>query len=67
MRKDAHLSEMNSELIRRRQSLKGGGGPRRIEAQHAKGKGTARERIDALLDTINQESGQNLSDIETGD
>ena len=50
MRKDEPLTEINSELIRRRQSLEQGGGPRRVEAQHTKGKGTARERIRAFLD-----------------
>jgi propionyl-CoA carboxylase beta chain len=38
------------ELARRRQQAKLGGGERRIAAQHAKGKLTARERIDLLLD-----------------
>lgn len=34
----------------RREKVKLGGGPERIEAQHAKGKLTARERIELLLD-----------------
>jgi propionyl-CoA carboxylase beta chain len=38
------------ELARRRAQAKLGGGERRIAAQHAKGKLTARERIDLLLD-----------------
>jgi len=38
------------ELIERRESAKLGGGIKRIEAQHSKGKMTARERIEALLD-----------------
>jgi propionyl-CoA carboxylase beta chain len=42
-----HLLE---ELERRRLAAREGGGKRRVEAQHAKGKLTARERIDALLD-----------------
>jgi propionyl-CoA carboxylase beta chain len=42
-----HLLE---ELERRRIAARQGGGKRRVEAQHAKGKLTARERIDALLD-----------------
>ncbi|MFO1157580.1 MAG: acyl-CoA carboxylase subunit beta [Reyranellaceae bacterium] len=42
-----HLLE---ELERRRLAARQGGGKRRVEAQHAKGKLTARERIDALLD-----------------
>ncbi|MHC1782871.1 MAG: acyl-CoA carboxylase subunit beta [Anaerolineaceae bacterium] len=40
----------NEELKRRRKDLALGGGVSRIEAQHAKGKMTARERIDGLLD-----------------
>ncbi|MEO8926334.1 MAG: acyl-CoA carboxylase subunit beta [Caulobacteraceae bacterium] len=38
------------ELEKRRAEAKAGGGPRRIAAQHAKGKLTARERLDILLD-----------------
>jgi propionyl-CoA carboxylase beta chain len=38
------------ELERRREQARAGGGARRTEAQHAKGKLTARERIDLLLD-----------------
>ena len=37
-------------LLRLREESKLGGGERRIEAQHAKGKLTARERIDFLVD-----------------
>ena len=42
--------EKIEELKRRDQSASLGGGPKRIEAQHEKGKMTARERIEALLD-----------------
>ncbi len=38
------------QLEERRQSARLGGGERRIEAQHKKGKLTARERIEVLLD-----------------
>ncbi|MCD6346463.1 MAG: acyl-CoA carboxylase subunit beta [Bacteroidales bacterium] len=38
------------ELIDQREKSKLGGGLKRIEAQHARGKFTARERIDMLLD-----------------
>jgi len=38
-------------LARLREQARQGGGAKRIEAQHAKGKLTARERIDLLLDT----------------
>ncbi len=38
------------ELRERKDRAKLGGGPERIEQQHAKGKLTARERIEHLLD-----------------
>lgn len=38
------------ELLDKRVEAKKGGGEKRIESQHAKGKLTARERIDLLLD-----------------
>jgi acetyl-CoA carboxylase carboxyltransferase component len=38
------------KLEERRSAIREGGGPKRVAAQHEKGKGTARERIDALLD-----------------
>ena len=38
------------ELVERRASARLGGGQKRIDAQHAKGKFTARERLDMLLD-----------------
>ncbi len=38
------------ELVRLREVAKAGGGTKRIDSQHAKGKYTARERIDMLLD-----------------
>jgi acetyl-CoA carboxylase carboxyltransferase component len=38
------------ELIKNRETARLGGGEKRIAAQHAKGKQTARERIDALVD-----------------
>jgi methylmalonyl-CoA decarboxylase subunit alpha len=42
--------EKIKELIQMREKAKVGGGPKRVEAQHEKGKYTARERIDMLLD-----------------
>ncbi len=42
--------ERVEELRRRREASRLGGGAERIEQQHAKGKLTARERVDALLD-----------------
>jgi len=38
------------QLVDLRTKAKLGGGQKRIDAQHAKGKFTARERIDMLLD-----------------
>ena len=42
--------EKINALVQRREAAKLGGGPARIEAQHAKGKLTARERLALLLD-----------------
>jgi len=42
--------EKVKELVERREEAKKGGGQKRIDAQHAKGKLTARERIARLLD-----------------
>jgi hypothetical protein len=46
-RRVQHILE---ELDRRREQARAGGGEKRVAAQHAKGKLTARERIDLLLD-----------------
>ncbi|WP_417321089.1 acyl-CoA carboxylase subunit beta [Emcibacter sp.] len=44
------MQEILEELERRRAQARAGGGERRVEAQHAKGKLTARERIELLVD-----------------
>ena len=44
------MQEIIRDLDRRRSEARLGGGAKRIAAQHAKGKLTARERIDLLLD-----------------
>ncbi len=44
------MGERTEELLQRRAAAKLGGGVKRQEKQHAQGKLTARERIDALLD-----------------
>ena len=44
------MREILEELERRREAARQGGGQGRIDAQHAKGKLTARERIGTLLD-----------------
>ena len=42
--------KFNREVVELRDQMKLGGGAKRIDAQHAKGKKTARERINQLLD-----------------
>ncbi|WP_369059337.1 acyl-CoA carboxylase subunit beta [Caulobacter sp. 73W] len=44
------MQDILEELERRREQARAGGGEKRVAAQHAKGKLTARERIDLLLD-----------------
>jgi propionyl-CoA carboxylase beta chain len=44
------MKEIQDNLERRRAHARGGGGERRINAQHARGKLTARERLDLLMD-----------------
>jgi acetyl-CoA carboxylase carboxyltransferase component len=43
-------NDLNEELLRRREAARQSGGFEALERQHAKGKRTARERIDRLLD-----------------
>ncbi|OGS48563.1 MAG: methylmalonyl-CoA carboxyltransferase [Euryarchaeota archaeon RBG_16_68_13] len=45
------VDDRTEELRRRRARAKEGGGRERIDAQHGKGKLTARERLEALLDS----------------
>ncbi|TCM88060.1 acyl-CoA carboxylase subunit beta [Rhodovulum steppense] len=44
------MKDILNELERRRDIARKGGGEKRVDSQHAKGKLTARERIDLLLD-----------------
>ena len=44
------MTDILAELENRRRAARMGGGQRRIDAQHAKGKLTARERVELLLD-----------------
>src|SRR5579872_6335895 len=44
------MQDILKELEKQRAAARAGGGKRRVEAQHAKGKLTARERIELLLD-----------------
>ncbi|KAA3624973.1 MAG: acyl-CoA carboxylase subunit beta [Flavobacterium sp.] len=54
-----HNKLLVSDLRKRLTKIKAGGGPKRIEKHHAKGKMTARERINYLLD-------ENSNRIEIG-
>ncbi|HXM21593.1 MAG TPA: carboxyl transferase domain-containing protein [Terriglobales bacterium] len=47
---DATMKERTTELREKRAKIKEGGGPQRIQKQHAAGKLSARERIDKLVD-----------------
>jgi propionyl-CoA carboxylase beta chain len=44
------MREIIEEVEQRREQARLGGGQKRIDAQHAKGKLTARERLEVLLD-----------------
>ena len=44
------MNDILEQLETRREEAKAGGGEKRVEAQHSKGKLTARERIEVLLD-----------------
>ena len=44
------MEDIIKELEKRREKAKIGGGKKRIDSQHSKGKLTARERIELLLD-----------------
>ncbi len=44
------MKDIDNELERRRAAARLGGGQKRIDTQHAKGKLTARERVELLLD-----------------
>jgi propionyl-CoA carboxylase beta chain len=44
------MNDILRRLEEKREAARLGGGKRRVEAQHARGKLTARERLDVLLD-----------------
>ena len=48
--REATMKEILEQLEKKREAARLGGGQRRIDAQHKKGKLTARERIEVLLD-----------------
>ncbi len=56
----AESDERVEELRRRKAHAEGGGGQARVSAQHAKGKLTARERIELLLDEDSFMEGDTL-------
>jgi acetyl-CoA carboxylase carboxyltransferase component len=45
------LEQLVESIQHQEEEIRAGGGPRAIDRQHAKGRLTARERIDGLLDT----------------
>ena len=47
---EVNMKEILEELEKRRVQARNGGGADRTDAQHKKGKLTARERLDVLLD-----------------
>ena len=61
------MQKILDELAERRGRARLGGGKRRIEAQHAKGKLTARERLDALLDEGSFEEWDMFVEHDCGD
>ena len=60
------MKHILEELERRRDEARQGGGERRIASQHAKGKLTARERIDLLLDEGSFEGKQAQCKLREG-
>ena len=59
------MKDILDTLEERRAGAKLGGGEKRIEAQHARGKLTARERIELLLDKGSFEAARPLSSPRT--
>ena len=55
------MKDVLQELNKRRENARLGGGVDRIEAQHSKGKLTARERIEILMDQDSFEEFDMLS------
>jgi len=52
------MHEIIQQLDKKREQARLGGGQRRIDAQHKKGKLTARERIELLLDEESAAMGE---------
>ena len=51
------MHDIIEQLEKKRAAARLGGGQKRIDAQHSKGKLTARERLELLLDEIRQTVG----------
>ena len=61
------MQEILRQLEEKRMAARAGGGWRRVEAQHAKGKLTARERIELLLDADSFEEWDMFVEHRTSD
>lgn len=61
------MNEIIQQLERKRNAAELGGGQRRIDSQHSKGKLTARERIDLLLDPDSFEEWDMFVEHRCGD
>ena len=59
------MQDIISQLEAKRELARLGGGQKRIAAQHAKGKLTARERIDLLVDALAPSIWEN-EDVKKG-
>ena len=58
------MSDIIRQLEERRARARAGGGKARVKAQHDRGKLTARERLDLLLDPDSFEEWDMLSNID---
>jgi propionyl-CoA carboxylase beta chain len=61
------MQEILQQLERKREAARAGGGPRRVEVQHSKGRLTARERIELLLDVGSFEEWDMFVEHRCGD
>ncbi|MGE0095301.1 MAG: acyl-CoA carboxylase subunit beta [Alphaproteobacteria bacterium] len=61
------MEDILRQLEEKRAAARAGGGARRVGAQHAKGKLTARERIDVLLDPTSFEEYDMFAEHRCGD
>ncbi|MHB1219332.1 MAG: acyl-CoA carboxylase subunit beta [Alphaproteobacteria bacterium] len=61
------MEDILRQLEEKRAAARAGGGARRVGAQHSKGKLTARERIDILLDPVSFEEYDMFAEHRCGD